>query len=80
MPATLPNSTIRETIGDPPTLMLDAGQIAIVNYTAHFEGPSLTPNEIRLLRQHLIRQGPEGQLNVAADRVREYLDQARKRG
>lgn|GEM_PF-3198682 len=50
----------------------------MVNFTAHFEGASLTPAEVRLMRQYLIRQGPEGQLTVATDRVREYLAKLRE--
>jgi phospholipase C len=76
IPATLPNSVITETIGDPPVLVLDANQTAMVNFTAHLE-TSLTPAEVRELRQRMIREGPNGQLTVAMDRVREYLDQHR---
>jgi len=46
-------------------------------YQTALQRQTMVKARIRELRQRMIREGPNGQLTVAMDRVREYLDQHR---
>jgi len=76
-PDHVPETTtkLKRVVSDPGPIVLDAGASLAIQYSAHLEDRTDPDPVIVQYRRTLGQLGPEGQMLVSIDRVRDYLKQ-----
>jgi len=76
-PDHVPETTtkLKRVVSDPGPIVLDAGASLAIQYSAHLEDRTDPDPVIVQYRRTFGQLGPEGQMLVSIDRVRDYLKQ-----